>query len=167
MGVDYGIRRLALGMVVRGPDSDDVCWTDELVLPAPKKGEAKPHGEELLVMTQYVRDEWLPVLAKLPERRALAIEMPITGGSRNALTAAQMAMVAGMLTAVLSEVPMVKVSYPAPSSWKKKVVGHGGSDKAAVREFITNEWPYLEMPSHDVADAVAIAMWAWMDMEGR
>ena len=157
VGIDYGIRRVAWALI-----DGDTLWTDELVLPAPKRGQ-KIFIEQVVEMKYYLVASLLPLLNS---NTVVAIESPITGASLNKLTAAQMAIVTGAILAPVSDV--TDHLYLAPSaSWKMDAIGHGGADKDQIYAVLHHIWgDQLVSTSQDVADAVGLAMWA-MQQEVR
>lgn len=151
VGIDYGIRRVAWALI-----DGDTLWTDELVLPAPKRGQ-KIFIDQVVEMKYYLAASLLPLLNS---NSVVAIESPITGASLNRLTAAQMAIVTGAILSPVTDITDDVHLVPS-ASWKLAATGRGDADKDQVRAVVQHVWgEQLTSTSQDVADAVGLAMWA-------
>lgn len=151
VGIDYGIRRIAWAILDRGS-----LWTDELVLPSPRRGQ-HIFIEQVVQMKEYLVNELLP---HIWPSTVVAIESPITGASLNRLTAAQMAIVTGSILSPVSDITS-NVHLVPSASWKLAATGRGDADKDQVYAVVHHVWgDELVSTSQDVADAVGLAMWA-------
>lgn len=157
-GVDYGVRRVSVG-VLGGPHP---AVMDLDVAGDPKK-RVEAIGDPLWVL----HDAMIDFLA--PHRPTLvAVERPITGRSGNAQTAADMAMVGGVLVLAAREIG-AEVVLIAPSSWKKDVCGHGGYDKPKVNAWLKEAHPdlYATCTTQDGVDAYCLALAAQVALDRR
>jgi Holliday junction resolvasome RuvABC endonuclease subunit len=96
------------------------------------------------------------------------IESPIVGGNANYQTAVKMAASFGALMSGM-EGSDVRVETPAPSQWKKTVVGHGHTTKHGVAQWLHENHPNLfqhcykyvskeQRVDYDLTDAACLAL---------
>jgi Holliday junction resolvasome RuvABC endonuclease subunit len=132
-GVDYGIRRIAMGCPQLGLAPDFVVAKSDPLT-------------EINQLAGWVQN----ILNYSPDKKIyLMVESPIAGQSGNMQTAVRMAMTAG---GILSGHPYGGLI--APSSWKKLIVGSGRADKSAVRDWLQANHPSLAEICYGVQDRV-------------
>lgn len=150
VGIDYGVRRVAWAQL---SSTGELLEVGEVVMAA-DEGREEPEEIFDLVLAFHLRFG-----CTLLGTDVVAIERPITGSSRNAFTAAQMAMRCGALC-YRACIHTKHVFLVPPSTWKKySAVGNGKASKAQVREVIANQYG-LTCVSQDICDAIAMAQWA-------
>lgn len=147
VGVDYGLRRLAVVSAFDGV----LCDVDVGVRP----GSCSPLEALHILVDTYCN-------AMMHRHAAVvAVEAPIVGIRRNVRTGLQMSMVAGAIAAsALQGGSSVRLVEPA--TWKKAVVGSGGATKDDVREYLSQHHPalYQGTQSQDAVDAACLALYA-------
>lgn len=157
-GIDYGVYRVAVAVVLE--DGSNVTFDIDT------RGRPKDPAPEL-VDTLKVLDDQVRLFLEPFSPTLVAVERAITGGSGNAKTAAQMAMVAGVMVLAAARIG-ADVVLIAPSSWKKNVCGYGSYDKAGVRRWVEAERPDLAAgcTTQDTFDATCLALAARQVLEG-
>jgi hypothetical protein len=85
------------------------------------------------------------------------VEAPVVAGARNIQSTIAIAQTSGVVHACLSDTHQVAVA-----SWKKRTVGSGNADKAAVKQWLADTHPdfyRLCRESQDLIDATCIALY--------
>ena len=85
------------------------------------------------------------------------VEAPVVAGARNIQATIAIAQTSGVVHATLSDTHQVAVS-----SWKKRTVGTGNADKAAVKQWLASTHPDIHRlcgDSQDLIDAACIALY--------
>lgn len=126
IGIDYGVRRVAIALIQRGEVEAYDCTKDSARMGWDRAGELYEMGQWAKLMVGGMQG---PIF----------VESPIGGMSGNMQTLAGMAETCG---ALLSCFPG-RAHKVAPSSWKALVCGNGSFDKARVSAWLQAEHPSL------------------------
>lgn len=151
IGIDYGVRRVAIGHA-----------TDTRFLYDIQLGAAKGEPNDALALEEMYQD--IHVVVRALTRRAsvlVAIESPIQGASANIKTGLRLAQVAGVILVACRHAGAATLLV-APSEWKKAVVGVGNASKDQVDEWLAGHHPDLRAACHtqDAVDATCLALYA-------
>lgn len=147
MGIDYGIRRVAVAMINQ---RNDVIVLEDLVLSKDER------DVEIAVLSRFVLDQVDTYVWNIV---GCVIESPILGGSLNASTAVQMGITAGAISGILGQHNVGSCFVPS-ARWKKEVVGKGNATKEDVMAWAVATWPDEPIKTQDHADALAMAVYA-------
>ncbi len=145
LGLDPGTRHT--GWAVVETDGRRERALDYGVVDLPETMEHPVRLQTIYAAIQAVIKEHAPAEA--------AVEMPVFAGNAQALLKLGRAQAALMLVAVHAD---LAVSQYTPKEVKKAVVGNGNAGKEQVAFMVKALLKLPELPPHDAADAIAVAL---------
>jgi Holliday junction resolvasome RuvABC endonuclease subunit len=119
-----------------------------------------PFGPDNCALAQDAVHEFLRGVTLSGDRLAV-VEAPVVAGARNLQSTIKQALVVGAVLAAIQEWGFATHTV-AISSWKKSVVGHGGSTKEAVAAWLREAHPVLGAlcgRDQDLIDAACIYLY--------
>lgn len=151
VGIDYGVRRVALGC----PEARFASSME-----APEQPTAD--FDAFHAMASWVAEQLLVLTRDHGEIQLAALEHPFAGsGNANVGTAIRLGMAAGAFGLICKELA-IPVFVVQQSTWKKDVLGNGGLDKPGIAREAALRWPdHAALTSgEDELDAMMIGLWA-------
>ena len=146
LGVDPGLARTGLAVLVTGEGRPSIAWADTVLTPS-----GDPEPQRLAAIGSAVR---LAIRAHRPS--SVAVERVMFGA--NKMSALSVARATGVVMLVAAESGLGVEEY-VPAEVKSAVTGLGTADKAQVRTALQRIHGMANVPSQpDAADAVAVAL---------
>lgn len=146
LGVDPGLTRCGLGIVVGPAARPSLAWQD-----CARTDTSLPLERRLLVIHDAV-------LAAIEEHRPAAVAVERVLFSSNARTAMATGQAAGVALLAAARAGLPVTAY-SPNEVKQTVAGSGAADKAAVARLVAAQLRLDAPPTPaDVADALAVAL---------
>ena len=141
--------------------------TRSIALACPAKRVVVINKMKTRDISEIIRHQgiWFDRMLKAIKPTNLAIESPIMGMSKNALTAIKLSMITGMIVSRCD----LPVKYFPPATWKKQVCGKGNYGKEEVSTWLKANrmdlWPLCT--SQDEIDACCIALAGEIGHDGQ
>jgi crossover junction endodeoxyribonuclease RuvC len=146
LGVDPGVARLGLAVVLRRDRKAELLWATTV-----RTSGDMEEAVRLRVLASAVRDA-------LAEHHPAAVALERGAWSRNQVSAMQVARATGAVMVAAAEAGVPVQEY-APNEVKQAVTGMGNADKRQVQTALERVHGLRGVPSQaDAADAVAIAL---------
>jgi crossover junction endodeoxyribonuclease RuvC len=145
LGVDPGVARCGLAVVVRRGRTNDLRFVTTVTTPADAEESVR-----LRTIAEAAR-------AAITSHRPAAVAVERVAWSRNQVSALHVARATGAIILVAAEAGLPVAEY-APNEVKQAVTGAGNADKGQVQRALQRIHG-LDVPSQaDAADAVAVAL---------
>jgi crossover junction endodeoxyribonuclease RuvC len=145
LGVDPGVARCGLAVVVRRDRTNDLRFVTTVTTPADAEESVR-----LRTIAEAAR-------AAIAAHRPAAVAVERVAWSRNQVSALHVARATGAIILVAAEAGLPVAEY-APNEVKQAVTGAGNADKGQVQRALQRIHG-LDVPSQaDAADAVAVAL---------
>lgn len=146
IGIDYGTRKVAVAVIAQ---DFTLRALDDLVLTQTER------YNELRVLSAFVHE----VVAPYAHSANAVIESAILGASMNAQTLVNLGYTAGAMCVTLIN-QQITSQFVASATWKKEVIGRGNATKEEVAAWARTVWPDAPIKTQDMADALAMAVYA-------
>lgn len=148
VGIDYGVRRVALAV-----PSNGTAWSID-----------GPSDARSDVLNWAAMGDWVAAIIDDLDPTLVVIEHPLVSRSKtNLMTTMRLSMTAGALALAVAGarpggVPVVLVDQAA---WKKDVLGNGNLGKDEVARQLAGRFPllYAACRDQDEVDAMCVALW--------
>ena len=146
LGVDPGVARCGLAVVVRRDRTNDLRFVTTVMTPADAEESVR-----LRTIAEAAR-------AAIASHRPAAVAVERVAWSRNQVSALHVARATGAIILVAAEAGLPVAEY-APNEVKQAVTGAGNADKGQVQRALQRIHGLSDVPSQaDAADAVAVAL---------
>jgi len=146
LGVDPGVAKLGLAVVVRRDRRAELRWAATIETPADAREASR------------FRDLAEAVRGAIDEHRPDAVAIERIAWNRNQVSALRVARATGVIMLVAAE-SAVGVEEYGPNEVKIAVTGAGNADKRQVRDALARIHGLRDVPTQaDAADAVAVAI---------
>lgn len=146
LGVDPGVAKSGLAVVMRRDRKPELIWSATVQTPAGTDEAAR-----LRTLAAAVRDA-------IATHRPGAVAIERVAWSRNQVSALHVARATGAVMVVAAEAGLTVEEY-APNEVKQAVTGMGNADKRQVQQALARVHGLHDVPRQpDAADAVAVAL---------
>lgn len=146
LGIDPGVARLGLAVVVRRERKPVVVWSATV-----QTDRQTPEAVRLLTISQAVR-------AALAEHQPGSVALERVAWNVNKASAMAVARATGVVMAAAAEAGVPVEEYGSLEV-KNAITGTGGADKAQIRTALVRVHGLADVPTQpDAADAIAIAV---------
>lgn len=149
IGVDYGVRKLALAALPtgrrRGPQGVFSCfWKPDRT------------ANDILGAVEDTVITWVETQLADTDDVSVIIEYPYF--AKNAKVSVRMGMMAGALFSAFHQYTD-NIRFVEPAAWKKQIVGRGNANKEDTMKWLRGHYPKLTFINDDEADAYCLALY--------